>query len=338
MPVETPPYVNTFNPLWPQDSDTVSEGAAHIRNMKIALLASFPNVTGPVTATQAVLNGADARVTLLEANRARRDIGDTFAGAMVFNSTIDALGAISSASSVSSATTINGTVGVHQAGALLVPPGVISMYGGAAAPAGYLLCNGAAVSRATYAALFAVVSTTFGVGDGTTTFNTPNMTDRYPVGVGTVARGATAGSLTPAVVVASGGSHWHGGVTSDSGAHTHGGVVGSTALTEAQMPSHIHHVNDPGHLHGLGANALTDSGGGSRTTTFDTSYGLVSQTQAAATGIYLSYTGGSAGHSHTIATDPGHSHTIASDAGHTHTASIADGRPPSLGVQFVIKT
>jgi microcystin-dependent protein len=55
----------------------------------------------------------------------------------------------------------------------LVPTGVMLPFGGVAAPAGYLLCNGSAVSRATYSSLFAVISTAYGIGDGSTTFNLP---------------------------------------------------------------------------------------------------------------------------------------------------------------------
>jgi len=52
--------------------------------------------------------------------------------------------------------------------------GTIIAYGGAAAPTGFLMCDGAAVSRSTYSALFAIIGTTFGAGDGATTFNVPN--------------------------------------------------------------------------------------------------------------------------------------------------------------------
>lgn len=60
-----------------------------------------------------------------------------------------------------------------------VKPGVIEMFGAAAAPAGYLECDGAAVSRATYAALFAVIGTVHGVGDGATTFNVPDLRGEF---------------------------------------------------------------------------------------------------------------------------------------------------------------
>lgn len=58
------------------------------------------------------------------------------------------------------------------------PPGIISPYAGSTVPAGYLFCDGGAVSRVTYAALFAVIGTTYGIGDGVTTFNTPDLVGR----------------------------------------------------------------------------------------------------------------------------------------------------------------
>jgi len=64
----------------------------------------------------------------------------------------------------------------------LVPPGVILPYGAATAPSGYLLCDGSAVSRTTYADLFSVIGTTYGAGDGSTTFNLPHLKGTVPVG------------------------------------------------------------------------------------------------------------------------------------------------------------
>lgn len=61
------------------------------------------------------------------------------------------------------------------AGSAAVPTGAYFPFGSATAPAGYLSCNGAAVSRATYANLFAVIGTTYGAGDGLITFNLPTV-------------------------------------------------------------------------------------------------------------------------------------------------------------------
>lgn len=64
------------------------------------------------------------------------------------------------------------------------PVGAIQAYGGTTAPSGWLLCQGQAVSRTTYADLFAAIGTAFGTGDGSTTFNVPDLRESAPVGVG----------------------------------------------------------------------------------------------------------------------------------------------------------
>ena len=56
------------------------------------------------------------------------------------------------------------------------------MFGGSTAPTGYLMCDGSAVSRTTYADLFKAIGTTYGTGDGSTTFNVPNLKGKVPVG------------------------------------------------------------------------------------------------------------------------------------------------------------
>jgi microcystin-dependent protein len=106
-----------------------------------------------------------------------------------------------------------------------VPSGTIWEYGGASAPDGWLICNGAQVSRSTYANLFAVIGTAYGVGDGSTTFNLPNRVDRVGVGAGVLfARGQQGGGYTTdgtALTTAQIPSHTHTGTTSTTGDHTH---------------------------------------------------------------------------------------------------------------------
>ena len=65
------------------------------------------------------------------------------------------------------------------------PLGTINAFGGSTAPEGWLLCQGQAISRTDYADLFAVIGTNFGSGDGSTTFNLPDMREAAPVGAGT---------------------------------------------------------------------------------------------------------------------------------------------------------
>ena len=71
----------------------------------------------------------------------------------------------------------------------IVPAGVVLAYARGAVPTGWLLCDGSAVSRTNYAALYAVIGTTYGAGNGSTTFNLPNLVDKFVEG------SATAGTV-----------------------------------------------------------------------------------------------------------------------------------------------
>lgn len=105
----------------------------------------------------------------------------------------------------------------------MVPVGSKVRWAAASLPIGWLLCNGQAVSRTAFAALFAVLGTTYGSGDGSTTFNLPNSTDRMSIGAGNLyALGATGGSKDAIVV-----SHTHTATSTvtDSG-HKHTSVLG----------------------------------------------------------------------------------------------------------------
>jgi microcystin-dependent protein len=96
------------------------------------------------------------------------------------------------------------------------PPGSISAFAGSTAPTGFLLCNGAAVGRNAYAALFAALGTTYGAGDGTTTFNLPDLRGRTAIGVG------QGSGLTNRALGAAGGAETHALVAAESAyAHTH---------------------------------------------------------------------------------------------------------------------
>ena len=92
----------------------------------------------------------------------------------------------------------SGTVALSADLAVLIPAGVIWPYGGTAAPTGYLLCDGSAVSRSTYATLFAAVNTAYGAGDGSTTFNVPDLRGRVIAGKDNMG-GSAAGRITNAV-------------------------------------------------------------------------------------------------------------------------------------------
>lgn len=121
-------------------------------------------------------------------------------------------------------------VGGRLSGGQATPVGTVNAYAGATAPDGWLLCNGAAVSRTTYAALYAVIGTTYGAGDGSTTFNVPNLTNRVPVGSGgTYSAGNTGGAATVTLSESQIPAHTHGSVAD----HTHSVPRGAANATVA---------------------------------------------------------------------------------------------------------
>ena len=81
-----------------------------------------------------------------------------------------------------------------------VKTGSVELFAGASVPEGYLLCNGAAVSRTLYADLFDAIGTIYGAGDGSTTFNVPDFRDRYPIGVGTNVLGTKLAEQLPNIL------------------------------------------------------------------------------------------------------------------------------------------
>jgi microcystin-dependent protein len=195
-------------------------------------------------------------------------------------------------------------------------------FAGAAAPTGYLLCDGASVSTTTYADLFAVVAYTYG-GAGAT-FTLPDLRGRTPVGAGTgtglTARtlGANVGAETVALAATDVPAHGHGAGTLATGnnsvGHTHSGTTGN---------------DSPDHTHSL-PNVVAAGGGGSAFSSGS------SWTLSTATG------GASARHTHAFTTGPisaNHTHTITGSTANSTAATTNHANiQPSLVLNYIIKT
>lgn len=167
----------------------------------------------------------------------------------------------------------------------------------AAAAAGWLLCDGQAVSRVTYAVLFGILGTTYGSGDGSTTFNVPDLRERVPIGKsGTKALGSTGGSAT----TDASHSHLAGTLTVPNHQHAAGTLAG---------PGHQHAT--PAHQHAAGT--LT----------------VPNHQHAAGTLAGPSHTHTGPDHAHAAGTlaGPSHGHTAGTLAGpsHAHAAGTLAG-------------
>jgi microcystin-dependent protein len=137
--------------------------------------------------------------------------------------------------------------------------GAIKPWTKATAPAGYLLCDGSAVSRSTYAELFAVIASTYGGGDGSTTFNVPQLQGKMPQGYdgNTYNLAGTGGANTVTVAVTNNQAATN--ATNQSVTVT--GSIDNTSITNAQMPSHTHSYEK------TNGGAVPNSGGPSSTGT-----------------------------------------------------------------------
>jgi len=166
-------------------------------------------------------------------------------------------------------------VGANPSGLLLI--GEVRFVALIATPAGWLPCDGAAVSRTTYAKLFTAIGAAYGAGDGTATFNVPDLRGRAPVGAGT-GPGLTARAV---------GTKWG---------------VEAVILTVPQMPSHNHTYSDPGHKHNIYASTVQSPPDGSTLALGfagnRSNYGPGVQ-DLAATGISILNAGGGASHDNT---------------------------------------
>lgn len=218
--------------------------------------------------------------------------------------------------------------------------GSVSMHGIASGvPSHFLLCDGAAYSRATYSKLFAKIGTTWGGGDGTTTFNVPDLRDEWVYGRSAgKAVGATQAAVVPththAASTGSAGTHSHTATTASGGAHSHSGSTNSVG-DHNHTWSGSTGSNNVGHTHTFSA---TTSTAAAHTHTYPYSQSSAHDANSStvyAPGSGANYTSSSSGaHAHTASgttagNNVSHTHTYSGTAqstgAHTHTITVTDG-------------
>jgi phage-related tail fiber protein len=207
------------------------------------------------------------------------------------------------------------------------PAGMVSYFARNTAPTGWMKANGAAISRTTYATLFAAIGTTFGAGDGATTFNVPDLRGEFIRGWDN-GRGVDSGRTFGSEQSDQNKAHEHDANTSNAGGHTH------TASTN----------NAGAHAHDASAGTA-----GAHTHSVDLVRGQLASNanQATNEGVYGNGTTGSAGsHTHPISVETGgtHSHTVSVNAvaNHTHATTIEssggnESRPRNIALLACIK-
>lgn len=188
-----------------------------------------------------------------------------------------------------------------------IPIGGMLPFAGAALPVNFHLCDGTAISRTTYSTLFALIGTTYGAGDGTTTFNLPNSLDRFMQGSNTNPLGARGGSRV---------------------------------ITSSQLPTHLHAVSigsgpESGHDHALPRDGTTPT----QFLVDDPASTISPPIATSGAGTNINYTVSSYTASSLVDTNgaavTGHSHSVSGNTQNTGSSAAYD--QPYLAVNYIIR-
>jgi microcystin-dependent protein len=311
LPLETATYISDLVTSNPAASDGMNNADDHMRLIKAAVKATFPNISGQVTATHTDLNNAAGFLAGTVVSKV--PLGAIAAPSYTFIGDLDtgfwSPGANQISGSVGGvrwftvaadkSVTYDGNVSVTgtvtSTGALsgpgIVPIGGMIMWLSDTLPTVGTWCwaNGGTLSRTTYATFFGIVGTTFGVGDGTTTFNVINMQEVVPVGKSTMGGAASPGllaSISGALKAALNGLF-------GEDAHT---------LSTPEIPSHTHAntLTDPGHDHGVGQGSFSNLNAGTTPTSAQgfSSGGTPPRTTNNTTGITINNVAAGGGSAH----------------------------------------
>ena len=243
MALETATTIDQLVVTNPAATDGLAQADDHLRLIKAALQNTFPNIAGTVQASNSelsILDGGSSATSTTLVDGDRMVINDD--GTMLQVALSDLITYLTSNLAVTSAMITDGTIATadiadgaitaaKMASSAVTPAGIISPYAGTTAPTGWLMCYGQLVSRTIESDLFAAISDIYGTGDGSTTFNVPDLRGRVIAGQDDMG-GSSANRLT-------------GQLSGQMNGDTLGATGGaeSVTLSTAQMPAHTHTGN-----------------------------------------------------------------------------------------------
>ncbi|WP_434632075.1 phage tail protein [Chromobacterium sp. CV08] len=263
----------------------IADGASRgdLQNALNALVAGAPNSLNTLQGLAAAMNNDPKYYSTVDSKLAgKADKATTFAGYGITD-------AVGKADIIAAA-----------------PPGLVGYFISASVPAGWLKANGAAVSRTAYAALFSIIGIQFGAGDGSTTFNLPDLRGEFLRGWDD-GRGVDNGRALGSAQGSQNLSHNHGGGTGSAGAHNHS--AWTDAQGQHQHTSAFRYGYNPGSVAGSNGAEATNAGGGN---------------------FPLTGEAGSHAHNVGIGTSADHWHSISADGG-------GEARPRNIALIACIK-
>jgi len=265
MALETGTYISDLNASNPVSTDGLAQADDHLRLIKSTVKATFPSVSGAITATHTEINAvadgdtAATATTLVDADRfvmnddgtmkqvAITDVQTYVDANMTLRSDVVTTASIAD-DAVTTAKIPDAAITAAKlaVGAAFVA-GMVMPYAGSSAPSGWLLAYGQDVSRTTYSDLFSAIGTTYGSGDGSTTFTLPDLRGRTVAGQDDMG-GTSADRLTDQTGGLNGDTL---GATGGSETHT---------LTEAELAAHSHSLGTNGRVQVGNDNGVAYSG------------------------------------------------------------------------------